>query len=84
MYAHLVTKDIHSDLESGSQRLIRVTSWVMLHERDGFVRLPNERMVYSSPPRTTLALTPPSGYKGSETLSIQSGAGSIHLTNQRV
>ncbi|EPS33510.1 hypothetical protein PDE_08472 [Penicillium oxalicum 114-2] len=59
-------------------------NWVMLHERDGFVRLPNERMVYSSPPRTTLALTPPSGYKGSETLSIQSGAGSIHLTNQRV
>lgn len=56
----------------------------MLQDREGFVRLPNERLVYSSPPRTSLSLTPPQGYKGGETLSIQSSAGCIHLTNQRV
>ncbi|KAJ6163126.1 hypothetical protein N7497_003105 [Penicillium chrysogenum] len=56
----------------------------MLDDQDGFVRLPNERLIYSSPPRTSVSLTPPSGYKGPEKLSIQSSAGCIHLTNQRV
>jgi len=59
-------------------------NWVMLHDREGFVRLPNERLIYTSPPRTTLALTPPSGYKGPEALSFQSSAGCIYLTNQRI
>ncbi|KAJ5322416.1 hypothetical protein N7452_010705 [Penicillium brevicompactum] len=58
-------------------------NWVML-DQEGFVRLPNERIVYSSPPRTAVSLTPPSGYKGGESLSVQSSAGCIHLTNQRV
>ncbi|KAJ5544962.1 hypothetical protein N7535_006651 [Penicillium sp. DV-2018c] len=58
-------------------------NWVML-EQDGFVRLPNERLIYSSPPRTSASLTPPQGYKGPEKLSLQSSSGSIHLTNQRV
>lgn len=56
----------------------------MLHDREGFVRLPNERLIYSSPPRTSLALTPLPSYKGSESLSIQSSTGCIHITNQRV
>jgi hypothetical protein len=60
------------------------SSWVMLHDQEGFVRLPNERLIYSSPPRTSVSLTPPSGYKGTEKLSVQSSAGCIHLTNQRV
>ncbi|KAJ5086577.1 hypothetical protein NUU61_007884 [Penicillium alfredii] len=59
-------------------------NWVMLHDQDGFVRLPNERLIYSSPPRTSFSLTPPSAYKGKEKLSLQSGAGCIHITNQRV
>ncbi|OGE51940.1 hypothetical protein PENARI_c011G02028 [Penicillium arizonense] len=59
-------------------------NWVMLHDQEGFVRLPNERLIYSSPPRTSVSLTPPSGYKGTEKLSVQSSAGCIHLTNQRV
>ncbi|KAJ5781433.1 uncharacterized protein N7518_009916 [Penicillium psychrosexuale] len=58
-------------------------NWVMLDDQ-GFVRLPNERLIYSSPPRTSVSLTPPSGYKGAEKLSVQSSAGCIHLTNQRV
>jgi hypothetical protein len=56
----------------------------MLNDQEGFVRLPNERLIYSSPPRTSLALTPLPNYKGPESLSIQSSAGCIHLTNQRV
>ncbi|KAF9250154.1 hypothetical protein DTO027I6_359 [Penicillium roqueforti] len=58
-------------------------NWVMLDDQ-GFVRLPNERLIYSSPPRTSVSLTPPSGYKDTEKLSVQSSAGCIHLTNQRV
>ncbi|KAJ5089560.1 hypothetical protein N7532_008244 [Penicillium argentinense] len=58
-------------------------NWVMLND-EGFVRLPSERLIYFSPPRTTLALTPLPNYKGPETLSLQSSAGCIHLTNQRV
>ncbi|KAJ5779413.1 hypothetical protein N7457_007133 [Penicillium paradoxum] len=59
-------------------------NWVMLDDQDGFVRLPNERLIYTSPPRTSVSLTPPSGYKGAEKLSVHSSAGCIHLTNQRV
>ena len=56
----------------------------MLHDQEGFVRLPNERLIYTSPPRTSFSLTPPSGYKGPESISVQSSAGCIYLTNQRV
>lgn len=59
-------------------------SWVMLHETEGFVRLPGERIIYTSPPRTTLALQTPNTYPGKEPLSIHSSAGCAHLTNQRV
>lgn len=56
----------------------------MLNDQEGFVRLPNERLIYSSPPRTSLALTPLPNYKGPEKLSLQSSTGCIHLTNQRL
>ncbi|OQE24629.1 hypothetical protein PENSTE_c007G04489 [Penicillium steckii] len=59
-------------------------NWVMLNDQEGFVRLPNERQIYSSPPRTSLALTPLPNYKGPEKLSMQSSTGCIHLTNQRL
>lgn len=59
-------------------------NWVMLHDREGFVRLPNEQLMYTSPPRTSFSLQPLSSYTGSEALSIQSSAGWIHLTNQRI
>ncbi|KAH0537242.1 hypothetical protein FGG08_005944 [Glutinoglossum americanum] len=59
-------------------------SWVMLSDTEGFVRLPGERVLYTSPPRTTLSLQTPSTYPGVQPLSISSGAGSAHLTNQRI
>ena len=59
-------------------------SWVMLHEADGFVRLPGERVLYTSPPRTTLALQTPNTYPGKDPLAVHSSAGCAYLTNQRV
>lgn len=59
-------------------------NWVMLHEHEGFVRLPHEHLIYTSPPRTSLSLQPIGSYKGKDALSIQSGSGRIYLTNQRV
>ncbi|RMJ24739.1 hypothetical protein PHISP_04400 [Aspergillus sp. HF37] len=59
-------------------------NWVMLHERDGFVRLPNEQVIYTSPPRTSLSLQPLRSYTGNDRLSVQSSSGCIYLTNQRV
>ncbi|RAK82762.1 uncharacterized protein BO72DRAFT_9638 [Aspergillus fijiensis CBS 313.89] len=59
-------------------------NWVMLHDQDGFVRLPHEQLIYTSPPRTSLALQPLSSSGGKNSFSIQSSAGQIFLTNQRV
>ncbi|KAL2841666.1 hypothetical protein BJX68DRAFT_245397 [Aspergillus pseudodeflectus] len=59
-------------------------NWVMLDEAKGFVYLPNERLLYTSPPRTSLALQPLPSYTGSEKLSLQSSDGKLYLTNQRV
>ncbi|CBF81590.1 hypothetical protein AN5598.2 [Aspergillus nidulans FGSC A4] len=59
-------------------------NWVMLNERRGFVHLPNERLLYTSPPRTGFALQPPPSYTGNDKLSLRSSSGQIFLTNQRV
>ncbi|KKK16459.1 hypothetical protein ARAM_005687, partial [Aspergillus rambellii] len=58
--------------------------WVMLHERDTFVRLPNEQLIYTSPPRTSFALQPLPSYTGRDSLSLQSSTGRVYLTSQRV
>ncbi|KLJ11021.1 hypothetical protein EMPG_13691 [Blastomyces silverae] len=63
---------------------LRPSSWVMLHETEGFVRLPNERIMYTSPPRTSLTLQSGRPRPGNEPLSIQSSTGRVYLTNQRV
>ena len=59
-------------------------SWVMLSDTEGFIRLPGERILYTSPPRTTLSLQTQNTYPGAQPLSINSSAGCVHLTNQRV
>jgi hypothetical protein len=56
----------------------------MLDEAKGFVYLPNERLLYTSPPRTSFALQPLPSYTGSEKISLQSSDGKLYLTNQRV
>ncbi|KAL2866572.1 uncharacterized protein BJX67DRAFT_381803 [Aspergillus lucknowensis] len=59
-------------------------NWVMLDQRKGFVHLPNERLIYTSPPRTSFGLQPLPSYTGRDSLSLQSSAGQVYLTNQRV
>ncbi|KAL2819457.1 hypothetical protein BJX63DRAFT_11046 [Aspergillus granulosus] len=59
-------------------------NWVMLDVSKGFVYLPNERLLYTSPPRTSLTLQPLPSYTGGEKLSLQSSAGKVYLTNQRI
>lgn len=60
-------------------------NWVMLHNHhEGFVLLPNERVIYTSPPRIGLSLQPFASSTGKDPFSIQSSAGCVYLTNQRV
>jgi hypothetical protein len=56
----------------------------MLDARKGFVRLPGEELVYKSPARTSLAITSPRAYPANNPIDIQSNAGVVYLTNQRV
>lgn len=58
-------------------------SWVMTSPNEqGFVKLPNERILYTSPPRVSLQLSPP--VAGAEPYSIKSDTGVAYITNQRV
>ncbi|OOF98116.1 hypothetical protein ASPCADRAFT_164377 [Aspergillus carbonarius ITEM 5010] len=59
-------------------------NWVMLQGPDGFVRLPNEHQLFTSPPRTSLSLQPLGSSASKDAFSLQSSAGQIYLTNQRV
>lgn len=56
----------------------------MLHDTEGFVRLPNERILYTSPPRTSLSLQAVNTPPGTKKFSVNSSSGRVHLTNQRV
>ena len=56
----------------------------MLDGVQSFIPLPGEQILWRTPPRTTLALSTPNKFPGKEPLSIHSGSGTAHLTNQRV
>jgi len=56
----------------------------MLSNAEGFVRLPGERVLYTSAPRTTLLLQTPSIFSSARPLSISSSTGRVYLTNQRI
>jgi len=60
-------------------------NWVMTspHE-EGFVKLPNERILFTSPPRTSLQISTPNTYPGTEPFSAKSDAGVVYITNQRI
>jgi hypothetical protein len=60
-------------------------SWVMTSPNEqGFVKLPNERILYTSPPRVSLQLSPPTTVPGAEPFSVKSDGGVAYITNQRV
>ncbi len=53
-------------------------------EAEGFVKLPNERILYKSPPRTSLSISTPNSLPGTQPWSAMSEAGVVYITNQRV
>jgi len=60
-------------------------NWVMLSGSDGFIHLPKEHVIFTSPPRTSLSIKPPTSYSGTESpFLVSSSAGCIYLTNQRI
>lgn len=59
-------------------------SWVMLDDGHNFVPLPREKILFTSPPRTTLSLETSNSYPGKEPLAISCSGGTAYLTNQRV
>ncbi|KAJ5042901.1 uncharacterized protein L3040_004292 [Drepanopeziza brunnea f. sp. 'multigermtubi'] len=60
-------------------------NWVMTNPAEpGFVKLPNERVFYTSPPRTSLQLSSSSTFPGSDPFSAKSDSGILYLTNQRI
>ncbi|RMZ88492.1 hypothetical protein DV736_g4279, partial [Chaetothyriales sp. CBS 134916] len=56
----------------------------MTHDRDGFVRLPDEHIIWKSSTRTSLSLSTPRAYPGTNPLSIKSENGTLYLTNHRI
>lgn len=59
-------------------------SWVMLDNARNFVPLPREKTLFTSPPRTALALDAGNTYPGKEPLAVSCSSGVAYLTNQRV
>lgn len=60
-------------------------SWVMTSpNEEAFVKLPNERILYTSPPRVSLQLSPPTSIAGADPFSVKSDAGVVYITTQRV
>lgn len=60
-------------------------NWVMTAPNEpGFIKLPNERILYTSPPRASLQLSPPNTVPGVEPWSAKSESGVAYITNQRI
>ena len=51
--------------------------------QEGFVKLPNERILFTSPPRTSLEIFSPNT-SGTDPFAAKSDAGVAYITNQRV
>jgi hypothetical protein len=62
------------------------SSWVMTTpEQEGFVKLPHERILHKSPPRTSLDITSSKNpYPGAQPFTAKSEGGTVYVTNQRV
>lgn len=60
-------------------------SWVMTSANEAaFVKLPNERILYTSPPRTSLSLSSTNSFPGTQPWAVKSSDGTVYITNQRV
>jgi hypothetical protein len=79
-------QELHSfSLHSREARLTPSKSWVMTSPGDGgFIKLPNERTLFTSPPRTSLQISTPNTFPGAQPFSVKSEAGVVYITNQRL
>lgn len=60
-------------------------NWVMLgSDGQSFVKLPHERILYTSPPRICLQITATNDGPGAPSFSAKSDGGVVYITNQRL
>lgn len=60
-------------------------SWVMAAQNgEAFVKLPNERIEFTSNPRVYLQISPPASIANVAPYSVKSDSGMAYVTNQRV
>ncbi|RKF60893.1 UPF0664 stress-induced protein C29B12.11c [Erysiphe neolycopersici] len=60
-------------------------NWVIASsDGQGFVKLPNECNLYTSPPRTSLEIITPKSIAGAPQFSAKSDGGIVYITNQRL
>jgi len=72
-------------LRLAQAELKSANSWVMTSPGgEGFVKLPNERILYTSPQRTSLQISTPNPFPGSQPFTAKSDAGVVYITNQRI
>jgi hypothetical protein len=78
-------QELHSSTLLSQENKLRSRSWVMTAPGDeGFIKLPNERILFTSPPRTSLQITTPNTFPGAQPFSARSDAGVVYITNQRL
>ena len=66
------------------EKKLKTKSWVMTTPgSEGFIKLPNEQILYTSPPRTSIQLSTPNTYPAANPYSAKSDSGVVYVTNQR-
>ncbi|SZF00747.1 unnamed protein product [Blumeria hordei] len=60
-------------------------NWVMTTPQDpGFIRLPNEHILYKSPSRTSIDISSTTEIPSAQPFSIKCDSGTVYITNQRL
>jgi hypothetical protein len=68
-----------------AEKKLKSKSWVMTTPgSEGFIKLPNEQILYTSPLRTSIQLSTPNTYPAANPYSAKSDSGIVYVTNQRV
>ncbi|KAJ8064458.1 hypothetical protein OCU04_006796 [Sclerotinia nivalis] len=86
MYAFHQEQHLYA-LQMAQEAMLKSTrekSWVMTSNEAGFVKLPNERILYASPPRTSLQISTTTTPAGAEPYAAKSDSGIVYISNQRI
>jgi len=51
---------------------------------DGFIKLPNEQILFTSPSRTSLHVSSPNSFPAAQPFACKSDSGVVYITNQRI